>query len=65
MPRLVEHLEFGLRADQREEHAKFCTAELLEEAAEHVVVIDEVAPLLALELREGALKLQEEVVQLL
>ena len=64
-PRLVEIAQLLLRADQREEHAELCAVHALQEPAEHVVVVQEVAPRLGLRHQEGLLDLLELVVEAL
>ena len=62
-PHLVEHLELLARLDEREEHAELRAAEALEEAAEDVVVVEEVLARTHLEVLEGLLELDEGVVE--
>ena len=64
-PRLVEIAELLLRADEREEHAELRAVHPLQEAAEDVVVVQEVAPRVRLGHKEGLLDLLELLVEAL
>ena len=64
-PRLVEIAELLLRADQWEEHAELGAVHALQEPAEDVVVVQEVAPRFRLGHQEGLLDLLELVVEAL
>ena len=60
-PHVVARAQLDLRADEREEHAEFGAVHLLKEPAEHVVVVEEVAPALVLVAVERLLQLDEEL----
>ena len=64
-PRLVEVAKLLLRADEREEHAEFRAVHTLKEAAEDVIVVQEVAPRIWLGRKEGLLNLLELMVEAL
>lgn len=63
VPHLVEHLQLCPGLDEREEHAELSTIKLLKEAAEHVVVVEEVLAFFAPNGREGSLQLDELAVE--
>jgi len=46
-PHLIQLLQLGFGFDEREEHAKLQAAELLEQATEHIIVVQEVFSTLA------------------
>lgn len=62
-PHLVEQAQLLPGLDQREEHAELRAPKLLKEAAEHVVVVEEVLAPLRLKVRKWLLQLGERLVQ--
>ena len=63
-PHVVQASKLRLGLNQREEHTKLCTVELLEDAVEDIVVVEEVLATIDTTDCKWLLQLQKHVVEL-